>query len=71
MQRFLPENHWDISASHYSTLKKLDEMGDNFDDRVKTWKRELEKNHLISEMLGLVDEYRVLLSKLISQSRYI
>ena len=32
-------------------------MGDNFDDKVKTWKSELVKNQLISEMLGIVDEY--------------
>ena len=57
MQGFVRANHWGISASHSSTLKKLDEMGDNFDDKVKTWKSELEKNHLISEMLGIVDEY--------------
>ena len=57
MQGFIRADHWGISASHYSTLKKLDEMGDNFDDKVKTWKSELEKNHLISEMLGIVDEY--------------
>lgn len=32
-------------------------MRDNVDDKVKTWKSGLEKNHWISEMLGLVDEY--------------
>ncbi|XP_031559255.1 uncharacterized protein LOC116295548, partial [Actinia tenebrosa] len=56
-QGFVRANRWGISVSHNSTLKKLDEMGKNFDSEVKTWKRELEDHHLINEMLDHVDEY--------------
>ncbi|PFX13265.1 hypothetical protein AWC38_SpisGene22668 [Stylophora pistillata] len=54
---YVRANHWGISVSHTCTLEKLDEMGFNFDEAVKTWKCELEKNHLINEALEQVAEY--------------
>ncbi|PFX26463.1 Uncharacterized protein K02A2.6 [Stylophora pistillata] len=54
---FARANRWGISVSHSSTLNKLDEMGNSFDATIKMWKHEMERDHVLHEMLSKVEEY--------------
>ncbi|PFX29818.1 hypothetical protein AWC38_SpisGene5450 [Stylophora pistillata] len=56
-QGFMHACHWGISVSHSSILWKLDEMGEEFDSEVKTWKWNLEKHHQTTKMLDCIEQY--------------
>ena len=56
LQGYERSQKWGISTSHSSTLKKLDEMGKEFDKPVLEWKEKIESHASLCNLLSKCEE---------------
>ncbi len=57
LQGYERSQKWGISTSHSSTLKKLDQMGKEFDKPVLEWKEKIESHASLCNLLSKCEEY--------------